>query len=346
MQDVATYLHHKWSASRSHWRPFLSVFYLTYACDFRCCYCSDGSGKPYYKSAQPHPSAETALTILTKIRRYTKRVVITGGEPLNHPDFGRIMSRLPDIGFKEVILTTNGYCLDQYLHQISRAVSSLVISLDTLIPERADAINGTPGGTFKKIVANLERADHYHPKKYRILISSVLTPDNIHDLYALYDFCHRKGYLLAVCPQLVGVKVHPDLIENDAYKHFYDFLIARKKRGGLVYGTPLYLKYLRNLRRFHCYPFTMLTISPEGEVFYPCLEIGRSAGNILGDEDLHQLRQKGRSTYGPQPNCGNQCHSACALGFSLIIDHPLSMLQEIYLLLKTFLSPIEGHGKK
>jgi MoaA/NifB/PqqE/SkfB family radical SAM enzyme len=45
------------SASLSHlvhpaslkWRPILGVYYLTYACEFRCPYCCDGSGTPYYR---------------------------------------------------------------------------------------------------------------------------------------------------------------------------------------------------------------------------------------------------------------------------------------------------------
>jgi hypothetical protein len=28
---------------RGVWRPLLAVYYLTYSCDFRCPYCSDGA---------------------------------------------------------------------------------------------------------------------------------------------------------------------------------------------------------------------------------------------------------------------------------------------------------------
>jgi hypothetical protein len=78
----------------------------------------------------------------------------------------------------------------------------------------------------------------------------------------------------------------------------------------------------------------MLVVDPLGGVFYPCLEIGHVAGNILDCEDLHALRDHGRKLFGPLPACDTRCHSACALGFSLILEYPLSLVQELSLMLK------------
>jgi hypothetical protein len=70
-------------------------------------------------------------------------------------------------------------------------------------------------------------------------------------------------------------------------------------------------------------------------VFYPCLEIGKVAGNLLEDADLHKLRAEGIRRHGPEPTCGNQCHSACALGLSLILDRPLTAISEVMLMAKS-----------
>jgi hypothetical protein len=70
----------------------------------------------------------------------------------------------------------------------------------------------------------------------------------------------------------------------------------------------------------------MLVVSPLGEVFYPCLEIGKYSGNLLQENNLHDLRVKGEKLFGPKPNCDNRCHSACALGFGLLFSRPLSFL--------------------
>ncbi len=89
---------------------------------------------------------------------------------------------------------------------------------------------------------------------------------------------------------------------------------------------------MRDLRKFDCRPFTMLVVSPVGDVFYPCLEIGQAAGNLFVEGNLHRLRQQGWAKFGPQPDCDTRCHSACALGFSRVLANPMSLLHEAALL--------------
>lgn len=90
-----------------------------------------------------------------------------------------------------------------------------------------------------------------------------------------------------------------------------------------------YLEYMRDLRQFRCRPSTLVAVSPAGEVLYPCLEKGTIAGSLLEAPDLHALRAEGRRRHGPDPVCPNQCQSACALGFSLILDRPTTMVSEL-----------------
>lgn len=316
------------------WHPLLAVFYLTYRCDFRCHYCSDGTRTPYYRLSANHLPGPDVLMILAKIRRYTPYVVITGGEPLAHPDLSFILKQLPRLKFRDVVLTTNGHQMQRHLPEIAGAISSLVVSMDTLDPIKADAINGTPSGTFERIRMNLALADRLGRGQYRIFISSVVTPANIPDLYGVYEFCKAKRYVFAACPQLNGVDPHPALRENEDYRRFFDFLIQEKRKGGLIHGTLPYLAIMRDLAKFNCRPFTMLTVSPEGNVFYPCLEIGRIAGNLLQVKNLHCLRQAAEKQFGPPPDCGNQCHSACALGFSVLLEQPAAIWKEGLLFMK------------
>jgi MoaA/NifB/PqqE/SkfB family radical SAM enzyme len=329
MKDFFKYLYYKFTAGDRRWYPILAVYYLTYRCQFRCPYCSDGSGTPYYEIDFDEPTGDRALRILKRIRQYCGYVVITGGEPLDHPEFSFVMENIPPLKFKEVVLTTNGYDMDIYLPVVAEVVDTLIFSLDTLDRKKADSWNGIGPGSSEKILANIQRALDYSRKKYNIFISSVVTPGNIDDLYQVYEFARQRNIVFAAAPQLVGVKAEHRLIDNPAYRRFFDFLREEKRKGGPVFGIPLYLKYMRDLKRFKCYPFTMLVVGPGGEVFYPCLEIGHRAGNILEIDTLHHLRQKGIEAFGPQPLCDTRCHSACALGFSLLLKNPFSYLHEV-----------------
>ncbi len=342
MNPVFKYVHHKFVDSPDHWHPFLAVYYLTYRCDFRCPYCSNGFNKPYHQLSQEVLPSDSAVEILARIRRKCDYLVITGGEPLKHPEFSDVIARIGDIGFREVALNTNGFDVHLYMPEIARSVDTLIFSLDTLDEEKADKWFGRGRGVFRKILSNIELAAGYPGKKYRIIISGVATPGNIPDLYEVYDFAMSNGFTFAACPELRGVKPPPELMEDNAYRDFFDFLIREKNKGRSVYGFPEYLRHMRDFRKFSCRPFTMLVVDPLGHVFYPCLEIGHTVGNILDCEDLHALRKEGASRFGLQPDCDVRCHSACALGFSLILQYPSSIIQELFLTIKGALKRSKG----
>jgi MoaA/NifB/PqqE/SkfB family radical SAM enzyme len=328
---AAVYLYHLLVDSPRKWHPLIGFYYLTYACRFRCPYCSDGSGRPYHKLISPVLAADRVLALLRVLRRHCDHLVLTGGEPLEHPEFAQVMQGLPALRFRKVLLTTNGDGLGTSLPAVAGAVDELIFSLDTLDAAKADDWYGLGRGTLARILGEIEQAARHPRRRFTIIISSVVTPHNIADLYEVYEYCRQRGFRLAACPQLVGVHAHAALWDNPAYREFYDFLITEKRRAGHVQGTVGYLECLRDLRPFQCRPFTMLVVSPTGDVFYPCLEIGHVAGNLFEETDLHRLRRQGYARFGPQPNCGNQCHSACAAGFASLLSNPASLLHEGWL---------------
>ncbi len=341
MNTVGAFLHHLCVNSPHRWYPLLSVYYLTYACELRCCHCGDGRGEPYYRLNSKTLPARTVLELLGIIRHKSDFLVLTGGEPSQHPEFAHVLDGLRKLKFRGVVLTTNGTSIDGYLDEVRASVHYLVFSLQTLDSAKGDAGYGGKPGVHQGVMRNLERAARLPRRKFEIIISSVVTPDNIPDMYEVYRFAREHKFRLAACPQLLGVKAHPALDGTAEYRAFFDFLIAEKKKGGSIQGTVDYLRYMRDLRKFACRPFTMLVVSPLGEVFYPCLELGQHVGNLLEQPDLHDLRQQGLERFGPQPDCDTRCHSACALGFSRLLANPLSLVHEAALIA---LSSIKNFG--
>jgi MoaA/NifB/PqqE/SkfB family radical SAM enzyme len=313
------------------WHPLLAVYYVTYTCRFKCPYCSDGAGTPYPKLRDPTLSAEQVTKLLTEVRKHCDYLVLTGGEPLQHPELSGILRGVRDLHFDGVILTTNGDGLDRVLADANGSVTHLVFSLDTLISAKADAWFGVGNGVLDALLRQIERARGLPGRRYEIAISSVVTPLNIDDLYAVYRYCQAMGFQFAACPQLVGTVAHADLQGNPSYRAFFDFLISEKLQGAKVTGTVEYLEFMRDLAKFNCVPSATLAISPSGQVFYPCLERGTTAGNLLQTPDLNRLRRSAKATLGSEPQCGVQCHSACALSFSLLVHKPWIALREGYL---------------
>jgi MoaA/NifB/PqqE/SkfB family radical SAM enzyme len=337
VNSLSKYLWHKFIHNDAEWHPLAAVYYLTYRCEFRCSYCSDGNGVPYYRLAEKEVSAEHAVAVIKRIRRYSDILILTGGEPLSYPNVEHVLKQLPALGFKEVIFTTNGFKLNEHLDAIAGAVTKLIVSIDTMDSDKADALTGMPKGTFQTVLSNFKTAAQKTEKKYDLCISSVATPDNLEELRDVYFFAENNSCTLAVQPQLVGVKAHQDLLNNKAYRNLYDFLIEKKRGGGRIYGSIQYLQYMRDIRQFSCSPFTMLVVTPTGDVFYPCLEIGNKAGNILDYDSLYELRKRGQKLFGPQPVCDNRCQSACALGFFIRLQYPFSFAEDVILTAKGFL---------
>jgi hypothetical protein len=158
----------------------------------------------------------------------------------------------------------------------------------------------------------------------------VATPDNLADVAAVHEFALALGFRHSVSPQLVGVHPHLGLRANERYRALMDDLIRRKRAGAAIEGTVAYLEHLRDLASFGCRPSTVLAVSPPGDVFYPCLELGQVAGNLLSEPDLDVIRAAGRARFGPEPRCDPRCQSPCALGFALVLARPWIVLDEGY----------------
>jgi MoaA/NifB/PqqE/SkfB family radical SAM enzyme len=342
-RSVHNYLRHLASGSPRGFHPLLAVHYLTYACRFRCPYCCDGHGVRYGDLRSPVLRTREALELYARIRRRCDHLVVTGGEPLEHPDVDEILTALPRLGFDGVVFTTVGVALDAHLDAVDRGVDHLVVSLDTMDPAKGDAWLGRPGA-HAAILRNIDLAASRR-RRGSIVISTVATPENLPDVAEVHRFARQRGLRHSVSPQLLGVHPHPALRESAAYRALLDGLVREKRAGAAVEGTVAYLEHLRDLAGFRCRPSTVLAVSPSGDVFYPCLELGNVAGNLLAEPDLDAIRAAGRARYGGEPRCGNRCQSPCALGFALVLSRPWTMLDEAWRLLRGALRSARPAGR-
>ncbi|WP_330633066.1 7-carboxy-7-deazaguanine synthase QueE [Halocatena halophila] len=81
-----------------------SVFVRTSGCNLRCWFCDS-----YHTSWEPVYAHCSIETIVDKIRSYdsASHVVLTGGEPLIHPESVELLERLKDCGYHTTV-ETNG----------------------------------------------------------------------------------------------------------------------------------------------------------------------------------------------------------------------------------------------
>jgi cyclic pyranopterin phosphate synthase len=113
-----------------------------------------------------------------------ERVRITGGEPLVRQDLPELVKLIAGVpGIRDISLSTNAVLLaDQAEALRSAGVQRLNVSLDSLQPDRVDAIARRPG-SYPKIMEGLDAAERvgFAPIKVNVVLIRGQNDDEIRD---------------------------------------------------------------------------------------------------------------------------------------------------------------------
>jgi cyclic pyranopterin phosphate synthase len=133
---------------------------VTDKCNLRCVYCMPVEGLPWLKRDELLTYEEIADLVRIMATMGLRRVRLTGGEPLVRQDIVRLVEMIAAVdGIEDISLTTNAVLLDRMAADLRTAgVNRINVSLDSLQPDRVDAIARRPG-SYEKIMAGLEAAE-------------------------------------------------------------------------------------------------------------------------------------------------------------------------------------------
>jgi GTP 3',8-cyclase len=128
---------------------------VTDRCDFACTYCRPSRNDGYSEGRLMTPAWRTMFEGL--LRAGVRRVRLTGGEPLIHPEIVAIVGYLASLGFDDLSLTTNASQLARLALPLKEAgLQRINVSLDTLDPQRFAAV--TRGGELGPVLAGIDAA--------------------------------------------------------------------------------------------------------------------------------------------------------------------------------------------
>jgi cyclic pyranopterin phosphate synthase len=134
---------------------------LTDRCNLRCVYCMPSDGLPWMPRGDQLSADEILRVVETAVQGGVKRVRLTGGEPLVHPQVIEIVRGIASIPqIEEVSLTTNGMLLERLAEPLAEAgLKRVNVSLDSLDADKFRRI--TRGGDLNRVwrgIAAAERA--------------------------------------------------------------------------------------------------------------------------------------------------------------------------------------------
>lgn len=167
---------------------------VTDRCDLRCFYCLPKGFHDFEEPEHWLGFDEIERVIAAFARLGTRRVRITGGEPLvrrNLPELAARLHRLP--GIEDLSLSTNATRLGREAQALRAAgVARVNVSLDSLRPERFKTITG---GKLDKVLDGLmaARAAGFSPIKINMVVMRDTNEDEVPDMVA---FCIEHGFTL------------------------------------------------------------------------------------------------------------------------------------------------------
>jgi MoaA/NifB/PqqE/SkfB family radical SAM enzyme len=120
------------SAFRSGTHPVSAQLVVTRRCNLSCSYCNE-----YDDFSAPVPADDLEKRIGRLAEMQTAIITLTGGEPLLHPELGRIISTIRQGGILASLLTNGTLLTPERIQMLNRAgLDQLQISIDQVSPDR------------------------------------------------------------------------------------------------------------------------------------------------------------------------------------------------------------------
>jgi GTP 3',8-cyclase len=166
---------------------------VTDRCNMRCHYCYPRDSESRSRVARPLSVDEFTTVVSTAVDLGLRKVRLTGGEPLVHPDIVTLVKQLAALhGLSDLSLTTNGLLLRRLAAPLAAAgLRRVNVHLDTLNEVRYAEITG--GGNLGEILAGVEaaRAAGIVPIKLNCVITS---SSDEPDAESVTEYAHRHGH--------------------------------------------------------------------------------------------------------------------------------------------------------
>jgi sulfatase maturation enzyme AslB (radical SAM superfamily) len=239
--------------------PVYVQFYITARCNLTCLQCNIR----YSNADLPECSLDEVKRIADNLACIgTGVVLLTGGEPFSRLDLPEIIREFASRGI-HVRMQTNGLANEEAIHKvIEYGGNDISISLDSLVPETQESINGGFPGSWHRAIRAISIFTKYLPKKTSFAsIGCVLQRKNLFDIEPLIQFGTRIGWYTSLVPVHTSNNRNPRgfctfdqslQLQPDDFP-FVDQLLSRvialRDQGFLLYDSNQYISNFRSFVR-------------------------------------------------------------------------------------------------
>lgn len=275
--------------------PLVLMLELTHACNLRCQGC--GRIREYQATQTERLTHQQVKEIIQEVN--TPVAILSGGEPLLHPEAPAMVNTLLDLG-KIVYLCSNGLLLSKRLGEF-RPNGSFFFNIHLDGPAKIhDQLTGLPGIT-ERVLEGIQQAleTGFHVTTNTTIYRET-SPADIAALFELLTKLGVKGLMIAPAfAYEVGTEA-TTLSRREAHDWFKELHRLWGDRN--MIHTPMYMQFLRGERQLDCMPWGTVTYNPQG---------WKSPCYLLTDTHLDTYQQLMEMTnwddYGPgqETRCAN-----------------------------------------
>ena len=254
---------------------------MTDRCDLRCYYCMPKGFRDFEEPEEWLSFDEIERLIGAFARLGTRRVRLTGGEPLVRRNLPELAARLTGVaGIEDLSMSTNATRLDKHAEALRAAgVARINVSLDTLKPEVFRQITG---GKLEKVMGGLmaAKAAGYHPIKINMVVMKGVNEDEVEDMV---DFCIEHDFTLRFIETMpvgdTGREASGQYVDLQEVKarlgERFELLPGMMPGGGparyvQVAGTDLRIGFITPISQHFCETCNRVRLAVDGTL-YMCL---------------------------------------------------------------------------
>jgi len=282
---------------------------VTDRCDLRCSYCIPKGFKDFGEPEDwlTFDEIERVVRIFGELG--TRRIRLTGGEPLVRKNLSELASRLSALpGIEDLSLSSNATQLKKQATPLKQAgISRINVSLDTLRADRFKEITG--GGKIEKVIEGLLAAKEagFQPVKINMVALRGVNDDEVEDMV---DFCIEHDFTLRFIEAMpmgdTGREANKQYIPlseiHDRLAKKYTLTKANMNGGGparyvRVDDTELRIGFITPISQHFCDTCNRVRLSVDGTLYlclgqddsYPLREVIRAG---ITDDELKEHIQK------------------------------------------------------
>ena len=248
---------------------------VTDRCDLRCQYCLPSEYSDFETPAEWLTFDEIERVIRVFAALGTRRIRLTGGEPLVRPNITELAQQLATIpGIDDLSLSTNATRLAKQASALRQAgISRINVSLDSL---QADRYKQLTGGKLQKVLDGLiaARSAGFDPIKINMVL---MREHNEDEVEAMVEFCIEHGFTLRFIETMpvgdtgrAATQHYVDLQQIKArLAQRYQLIESMMPGGGparyvQVAGTDLRIGFITPISQHFCATCNRVRLSADG----------------------------------------------------------------------------------